>query len=426
MSLAISVEKLSKAYQLGEFSTGTISQDIQRWWMLKRGKEDPFLKIGETNNRSTKGGSNIVWSLKDIDFKVEQGDSVGIIGRNGAGKSTLLKLLSQVTSPTSGSIKIKGRIASLLEVGTGFHPELSGRENIFLNGAILGMRKKEIQKQFDEIVDFSGVERYIDTPVKRYSSGMYVRLAFAVAAHLESEILIVDEVLAVGDAEFQKKCLGKMNDMSTSHGRTLLFVSHNMTAINSLCRTGIYLRNGELVKSGEANEVINYYLSTSTEVATRKRWDLENAPGDEVARLLEVKLTDTHGNDIDSIDFYQGAIMEYTYIILKSGYNPAPNVHIFNQKGDYVLISAPLKSQIHNEKGTYTVRMKIPSHYLNEGRYIVGVALSTIIPQTVHFYEQEALIVDVIEDMEQRDTDYRGNIPGIVRTILDWEVEAKN
>ena len=309
MNLAISVEKLSKAYQLGEFSTGTISQDIQRWWMLKRGKEDPFLKIGEANNRTIKGESNIVWSLKDIDFKVEHGDSVGIIGRNGAGKSTLLKLLSQVTSPTSGIIRVNGRIASLLEVGTGFHPELSGRENIFLNGAILGMRKKEIQRQFDEIVDFSGVERYIDTPVKRYSSGMYVRLAFAVAAHLESEILIVDEVLAVGDAEFQKKCLGKMNDMSTSHGRTLLFVSHNMTAINSLCKTGIYLQNGELVKSGEANEVINYYLSTSTEVATKKRWDLESSPGDEVARLLEVKLTDTHGNDIDSIDFYQGDIM---------------------------------------------------------------------------------------------------------------------
>ena len=214
MGTVIKVENLSKAYQLGQFTTGTLSADISRWWAIKRGREDPFLKIGEANDRATKGTSDIVWSLKDINFEVEQGSAVGIIGRNGAGKSTLLKLLSQVTSPTTGTLKVKGRIASLLEVGTGFHPELSGRENIFLNGAILGMRKHEITRKFDEIVDFSGVERYIDTPVKRYSSGMYVRLAFAVAAHLESEILIVDEVLAVGDAEFQKKCLGKMNDVA--------------------------------------------------------------------------------------------------------------------------------------------------------------------------------------------------------------------
>ena len=211
MKPSIRVENLSKAYQLGQFSSGTISRDIERWWASFRGMEDPFLKIGETNDRSVKGTSDIVWSLKDINFEIQQGDSVGIIGKNGAGKSTLLKVLSKVTSPTTGLIKTKGRIASLLEVGTGFHPELTGKENIFLNGAILGMRKWEIQKKFDEIVDFSGVERYIDTPVKRYSSGMYVRLAFAVAAHLQSEILIIDEVLAVGDAEFQKKCLGKRN-----------------------------------------------------------------------------------------------------------------------------------------------------------------------------------------------------------------------
>jgi len=210
MATVIKVENLSKAYQLGEIGTGTLSRDLERYWARVRGKEDPFLKIGEINDRAKKGESDVVWSLKDINFDIEHGDAVGIIGRNGAGKSTLLKILSRVTAPTTGSVKLKGRIASLLEVGTGFHPELSGRENIFLNGAILGMRKAEIKRKFDEIVDFSGVERYVDTPVKRYSSGMYVRLAFAVAAHLESEILIVDEVLAVGDAEFQKKCLGKM------------------------------------------------------------------------------------------------------------------------------------------------------------------------------------------------------------------------
>jgi lipopolysaccharide transport system ATP-binding protein len=236
MAKAITVEGLSKAYQLGDFGTGTISRDVERFIARIRGKEDPYLRIGETNDRATKGESDIVWCLKDLNFDIEQGDAVGIIGRNGAGKSTLLKILSRITSPTTGSIKIKGRIASLLEVGTGFHPELSGRENIYLNGAILGMRKSEIKRKFDEIVDFSGVERYIDTPVKRYSSGMYVRLAFAVAAHLESEILIVDEVLAVGDAEFQKKCLGKMGDISKGEGRTVLFVSHNMGAIDAALR----------------------------------------------------------------------------------------------------------------------------------------------------------------------------------------------
>lgn len=259
--VVIKVENLSKAYQLGQIGTGTISRDIERFWITKiRGKEDPFLKIGETNDRSTKGGSDIVWSLKDINIDINQGDAIGIIGKNGAGKSTLLKLLSRVTSPTTGEIKVKGRIASLLEVGTGFHPELSGRENIYLNGAILGMRKKEITRKLDEIIDFSGVERYVDTPVKRYSSGMYVRLAFAVAAHLESEILIVDEVLAVGDAEFQKKCLGKMGDISKGEGRTILFVSHNMAAVQSLCNKGILIENGGLAHQGEINETITRYL----------------------------------------------------------------------------------------------------------------------------------------------------------------------
>ena len=258
---AIQVENLSKAYQIGKIGTGTISRDIERFWITKvLGKEDPFLKIGETNDRSIKGESDIVWSLQDINFEINEGDAVGIIGKNGAGKSTLLKLLSRVTSPTTGEIRVKGRIASLLEVGTGFHPELSGRENIYLNGAILGMRKKEITRKLDEIIDFSGVERYIDTPVKRYSSGMYVRLAFAVAAHLESEILIVDEVLAVGDAEFQKKCLGKMGDISKGEGRTVLFVSHNMAAVKSLCNTGIVLDNGLVSFTGDIDNCITHYI----------------------------------------------------------------------------------------------------------------------------------------------------------------------
>lgn len=267
-NVAIKVENLSKAYQLGDFSTGTLSHDLERWWAVVRGREDPFLKIGETNVQTLKGTSDIVWSLKDINFEIKHGDAVGIIGRNGAGKSTLLKILSRVTSPTSGNIKLRGRIASLLEVGTGFHPELTGRENIFLNGAILGMRKVEIVKHFDAIVDFAGVERYIDTPVKRYSSGMYVRLAFAVAAHLESEILIVDEVLAVGDAEFQKKCLGKMGDMNNSEGRTILFVSHNLAAINSFCLNGIVLNNGAVDFIGDIQSAIYHYEKSGNIIET--------------------------------------------------------------------------------------------------------------------------------------------------------------
>jgi len=265
MAKSIKVENLSKIYRLGEIGTGTISKDLERFVKTKILKqEDPFLRIGETNDRTNKGASDIVYSLKDINFEIDQGDAVGIIGRNGAGKSTLLKILSRVTSPTTGKINIKGRVASLLEVGTGFHPELTGRENIYLNGAILGMRKKEIDRKFDEIVDFSGVERYIDTPVKRYSSGMYVRLAFAVAAHLESEILIVDEVLAVGDAEFQKKCLGKMGEVSKGEGRTILFVSHNMSAIAQLCGRGILMNKGRIEVSSDINSAINQYLTVDT------------------------------------------------------------------------------------------------------------------------------------------------------------------
>ena len=262
---AIEFENVSKQYRLGLVSTGTFSHDLNRWWIMNvLHKEDPNLKIGETNDRSHKGNSKYVWALKDINFKVEQGDVVGIIGKNGAGKSTLLKLLSRVTTPTTGCIKARGRIASLLEVGTGFHSEMTGRENIFLNGAIMGMTKQEIRHKLDEIIDFSGCERYIDTPVKRYSSGMTVRLGFAIAAHLEPEILVVDEVLAVGDAEFQKKAIGKMRDVSKGEGRTVLFVSHNMNAIKSLCNNGIVLKNGLVDFIGTAEKSVEHYLTFET------------------------------------------------------------------------------------------------------------------------------------------------------------------
>ncbi|MBK5721642.1 ABC transporter ATP-binding protein [Dysgonomonas sp. Marseille-P4677] len=262
--IAIKFENISKQYRLGVVGTGTIKDDINRWWHTVRGKEDPYLKIGEVNDRSAKANGKYVWALKDITFDVKQGDVVGIIGRNGAGKSTLLKLLSRVTTPSTGYIKAKGRIASLLEVGTGFHPELTGRENIYMNGSIMGMTKAEINRKLDEIIAFAGVEKYIDTPSKRYSSGMTVRLGFAIAAHLEPEILVVDEVLAVGDAEFQKKAIGKMQDVSTSEGRTVLFVSHNMGAVKSLCNSGILLKNGMIDYMGNINDTLDHYLSLNT------------------------------------------------------------------------------------------------------------------------------------------------------------------
>lgn len=368
MAKAIKVENLSKAYQLGDFGTGTISRDLERYWARLRGKEDPFLKIGETNDRTTKSKSNIVWSLKDLDFDVEQGDAVGIIGRNGAGKSTLLKILSRVTSPTTGSVKVKGRIASLLEVGTGFHPELSGRENIFLNGAILGMRKAEIKRKFDEIVDFSGVERYIDTPVKRYSSGMYVRLAFAVAAHLESEILIVDEVLAVGDAEFQKKCLGKMGAVSKGEGRTVLFVSHNMAAVKTLCTRGIVLANGNLVFNNKQLEAVSFYqLNNTTQSQFEHTGDLEAAPGNENIRVLGFKIKSLKG---DSISISTGLSFELTFFNKKAGINLDSTFELKNSDEIPVFHHGALISTNNDSKtGIYTVKGILPAHLLNAGNY---------------------------------------------------------
>ena len=271
MSIAIEFENISKQYRLGLVSTGTLSHDLNRFWQTKVLRhEDPYLKVGETNDRAHKGNSDYVWALKNINFKVEQGDVVGIIGRNGAGKSTLLKLLSRVTAPTTGIIRAKGRIASLLEVGTGFHPEMTGRENIYMNGAIMGMTRAEITRKLDEIVDFSGCERYLDTPVKRYSSGMTVRLGFAIAAHLEPEILVVDEVLAVGDAEFQKKAIGKMQDVSRGEGRTVLFVSHNMGAVKNLCKRGIVLNQGQVAFDGKVDEAINFYTNSNIHRSIQK------------------------------------------------------------------------------------------------------------------------------------------------------------
>ena len=402
----IKAENISKAYQLGQFSTGTLSRDIERWWAIKRGKEDPFLKIGETNDRTKKGKSDIVWSLKDINFEIQQGDAVGIIGRNGAGKSTLLKILSQITSPTTGTIKMKGRIASLLEVGTGFHPELSGRENIFLNGAILGMRKKEITRKFDEIVDFSGVERYIDTPVKRYSSGMYVRLAFAVAAHLESEILIVDEVLAVGDAEFQKKCLGKMGDISKGQGRTVLFVSHNMAAVRSLCTTGLFLKNGTIHSVGSISDITQKYSSLTQDKI------LKNVFHKRVFQNKEVELTyaetfDDTGNSTGLFQIGECIIVKCRLIVKKIIPNLYGYLTVQNVQGDSFIESDTNDNSpniLENLKiGENNIQFKISKHILSHGKYILYMSFASMYSDNFHIdVPGDILTFEIIDSITGR------------------------
>jgi len=415
MSKVIKVQNLSKAYQLGEIGTGTISRDLERFWAKMRGKEDPFLKIGEVNDRATKGSSDVVWSLKDINFEIEQGDTVGIIGRNGAGKSTLLKILSRVTSPTTGSVKIKGRMASLLEVGTGFHPELTGRENIYLNGAILGMRKAEIKRRFDKIVDFAGVERYIDTPVKRYSSGMYVRLAFGVAAHLESEILVVDEVLAVGDAEFQKKCLGKMGDMSKSEGRTVLFVSHNLTAVKSLCNSGILLVNGELSFASNIQNVVNKYLMAFSPIS-KKYFEPDNPiSGNELVAINSIEVITKTNDGAFSID--EALIIKVSFT--NKAVSSPINVNLFFNTPDGTNIFATCSVSTEFAKGEIRLKCLIPANILNDNIYSIDVMVVT--NSAAILFVKEILIIEGIEPA--RGEGWLDKFPGYIRPLFEWSIE---
>lgn len=377
-NIAISFENVSKMYRLGLVGTGTLGQDLNRWWKMNvLRQEDPYLKIGQTNDRSTKGSSDFVYALKDIDFKVEQGDVLGIIGKNGAGKSTLLKLLSRITAPTTGQIKTRGRLASLLEVGTGFHPELTGRENIYMNGSIMGMTKAEITRKLDEIIDFAGVERYIDTPCKRYSSGMQVRLGFAVAAFLEPEILVVDEVLAVGDAEFQKKAIGKMKDVTNSNGRTVLFVSHNMTAVRSLCKTGILLENGMLKETGTIESVVAKYLHEDNGLGNHRicEGDREFISDDGGVELIEIG-TAYSGNDFDTpitMDHDFDIVIRYR---LKKKYdNFWVTMFPKNGRGDRMFsVSSPKSIGKNNHPtGEFELRCKIPADFFNWGNYGLDV-----------------------------------------------------
>jgi lipopolysaccharide transport system ATP-binding protein len=393
--LAIKAENISKQYRLGEVGTGTLSHDLNRMWHKLRGKEDPYLKIGETNNRSTKGESDYVWSLQDINFEIEQGDAVGIIGRNGAGKSTLLKILSKVTKPTTGNIKVNGRIASLLEVGTGFNPEMTGRENIYLNGAILGMRRAEITRKLDEIIDFSGVERYIDTPVKRYSSGMYVRLAFAVAANLESEILIVDEVLAVGDSEFQKKCLGKMGEVSKGEGRTILFVSHNMAAIKQLCSSAVLLKEGRINCKGNITSIISQYSKISNQDLNRF-WSGSKISRDKNIELTNITIEDSNDKNIESFSNEMDLMISLSYKILKStkiNYRIILSICTIDET---ILFSQGVF--INNiEPGFYNKKIIIPKRFLNKGIYSIKLRLD--IPKQEVLIKESTIITFSIDEI---------------------------
>ncbi|GAB2545092.1 ABC transporter ATP-binding protein [Rufibacter soli] len=392
-NVAIQVKGLGKKYRLGSFGTGTLRGDLNQWWASVRGKENPYALVG---NDPVANKSDF-WALKDINFEIKQGEAVGIIGRNGAGKSTLLKILSRITSPTTGEVRIKGRIASLLEVGTGFHPELTGRENVFLNGAILGMTTREIRSKLDEIISFSGVEQHIDTPVKRYSSGMSVRLAFAVAAHLEPEILIIDEVLAVGDADFQKKCLGKMGQV-TGEGRTILFVSHNMQAITNLCPTSIWLQNGCLHASGDSKQLVNNYLYVSQDKVWFQKWSsLEDAPGNEFIKVLAVELIPHLSDPYASIDIRTAITVRFRFYNFCDNIELNTDIILFSSSGECVFDVAS-KASIYRA-GVIEGECTVPGDFLNDGSYYISLHFTKNTSQAL-FYFEKCLFFDV-EDFRE-------------------------
>lgn len=429
MNTVIKIEGLSKAYQLGQFSTGTLSMDIQRWLAISLGKEDPYLKIGEANDRTQVSTSKMVWSLKDISLDITKGDAIGIIGRNGAGKSTLLKILSRVTSPTQGSIKLKGRVASLLEVGTGFHPELTGRENVFLNGAILGMRKREVKRKFDEIVAFAGVERYIDTPVKRYSSGMYVRLAFAVAAHLESEILIVDEVLAVGDAEFQKKCLGKMGDIGKSGERTILFVSHNMASIRSLCKSAMYLKNGTLEYVGETNEVISRYLESNTDAVSSTGFIPEgfSLHGTGEARFRSLNVSGKDDLFKNEFSFREQLTLHINLHVLRKLEQVIVSVFLVNSYGEKIAMSVNDGnfSPMSLEEGPYELKVLIAENIL-PGDYSFGLLITHFHSGADIDYVESFMKIKILKEALDKHMDYPwSSSHGYFQAHSKWEIFKK-
>ncbi|MFT6843345.1 MAG: lipopolysaccharide transport system ATP-binding protein [Psychroserpens sp.] len=427
------VKNLSKQYRLGTVSTGTISHDLNRFWAKIRGIEDPYLKIGVVNKLSTKGASEYIWALKDVNFEVKRGEILGIIGKNGAGKSTLLKILSKVTGPTTGAIKSNGRIASLLEVGTGFHPEMTGKENVFLNGAILGMTKKEIATKLDEIITFSGCERYINTPVKRYSSGMKVRLAFAVAAHLEPDILIIDEVLAVGDAEFQKKAIGKMQAISNTGGRTVLFVSHDMEAILKLTSRVLLLENGTVLDAGAPQDMINKYISVNFKPRINNCWETGNEIGNNYAKLKAIAVTNAADVPQFEYDVTENIYIQITYFDLNKEYQNTAIIHITDAHNRVLFASnefdAAQWSKYHNsEDAIISTKCTIPGNLLLMGKYKVLIAIGNYNPNMVHVRVEDALTFSVIDkpDMTKHIKEVGANWPGFIRPRLDWEIKTNS
>jgi ABC-type polysaccharide/polyol phosphate transport system ATPase subunit len=425
--IAIQFDHVGKLYKLGLVGTGTLSNDLNRWWkttILRQ--EDPYLKIGETNDRTSKGSSDYVWALKDITFNINQGDVVGIIGKNGAGKSTLLKLLSRVTSPTTGVIRAKGRIASLLEVGTGFHPELTGRENIYMNGSIMGMTKSEITRKLDEIVDFAGIERYLDTPTKRYSSGMTVRLGFAVAAFLEPEILVVDEVLAVGDAEFQKKAIGKMQDVSKGQGRTVLFVSHNMESIRSLCKTGILLANGLLNYIGDIQSTVNRYINIGADDRKHKSTFIENTNSHFNFLSIELLVNGKQQQPAEAIDVFDKLSFKVIYKLTK---DDCGNCVYFLLKKEgttlaFIIDTTHNKLLLEKRKaGIYEMEFALPTPLLKPGEYTVDLKYTR--PRMIDLQIREQCLnfeVSLLSEKEY-DAGYAKNREGII--AVDPELKIR-
>lgn len=409
----IEIENVSKRYYLGASQADTLRDVV----VDLIGKRDPTRKKNE------------LWPLKDVSFEVKDGERLGIIGHNGAGKSTLLKILSRITKPTIGLARIHGRVGSLLEIGTGFHNELTGSENIYLNGAILGMKRSEIERKYDEIVAFSEVEKFLDTPVKHFSSGMYMRLAFAVAAHLEPEILIVDEVLAVGDVNFQRKCISKMRDVGEA-GRTVLFVSHDMQSITRLCTRVIWLKDGRVKHDGEAKQIVSEYLHEQSQTGAEKRWDeAETAPGNDVVRLRGVRVCNETGKPASSFDIRKAVLVEMTYEVLTAGKVLVPNLQFFNEHRVCIFVTHDWNGGWRTrtrDKGVYTSTVRVPGDLFAEGSIFVGAAVSTYKPYEVHFVESDAVTFNVVDtiDGDSARGDHAGVMPGIVRPVLDWETSV--
>jgi len=431
--IAIKVRNIGKRYRLGleEESNDTITKTIVNLVKtpVKNFKKYRSLyQFDSLNPEDDIDSPDILWALKDVSFDIKRGEVVGIIGTNGAGKSTLLKILSRITTPTKGRIEIRGRVSSLLEVGTGFHQELTGRENVYLNGTILGMKKKEVDKNFDEIIDFSGVEKFLDTPVKRYSSGMRVRLAFAVAAYLEPEILVVDEVLAVGDASFQRKCLNKMQDVGKG-GRTVLFVSHSMPSINRLCERVILLDGGNILQDGPAHDVVSAYLGAGYDSSAAREWtDPNTAPGGEFVRLRAVRAKGEDGKTAEAVDITKPVAIEMEYEVLKPGHVLMPHFHIFNDEGVRIFVALDQDPEWRGKarpKGRYTSAGWIPGNLLSEGTLFASAAMLTLEPDVTQFIERDAISFHVVDNGAEESArgSYARDLRGVIRPLLKWETK---